>query len=191
MVDVITKKCAAPGGCPKQPSFGVAGSRKAEYCARHSSPGMICLRTSKAKKDYAGGKRRADDGSDMDDMDGRRTRRKSSGGTGSVAPMDWSALQSAAAAAYISKMVPLPTVQPPPTPPIQQQQQMQQPQPQGAPAASPMLAQAQLPPPPQAQAASPQPPAQVPSTQAPLQVQYIGWMLVGCATWHRFSISVC
>ncbi|CAN0588106.1 unnamed protein product, partial [Ectocarpus sp. 12 AP-2014] len=34
MVDVITKRCAHPG-CPKQPSFGVPGTRKAEYCAKH------------------------------------------------------------------------------------------------------------------------------------------------------------
>ena len=160
MVDVITKKCAAPGGCPKQPSFGVAGSRKAEYCAKHSAPGMICLRTSKAKKDYANGKRRADDGSDMDDMDGRRTRRKSAG-TSNAAPMDWSALQSAAAAAYISKMVPLPMQAPPPPP-------QQQPPPQAPmPPAPPQQQQHAAP------VAAPLPPAQAqaPPTSAPPPLQ--------------------
>lgn len=173
MVDVITKKCAAPG-CPKQPSFGVPGSRKAEFCAKHSAPGMICLRTSKAKKNFAG-KRRADDGSDMDDMDGRRNRRKSSGGAGGAAPMDWSALQSAAAAAYISKMVPLPTVQAPPP-----QHQPQAPPPPAAPMPPVSVKVPLLPPPQQQQATAPQPPpAQMTPTSQPAPPLQVSRMDVG------------
>eukprot|EP00752_Nemacystus_decipiens_P005692 g5152.t1 len=183
-VDVITKKCAAPGGCHKQPSFGMPGSRKAEFCAKHASHDMICLRTSKAKREFAAGKRRADDGGEIDDSDGRRTRRKSAG-TGAAAPMDWSALQSAAAAAYISKMVPLPTVHvPPPPPPPQQQQQPPPPHvpppPQVPPPAAPMApVKPHLPPPPATQQhqqqpappSAPQPPVQLPATSQPPPMQ--------------------
>lgn len=40
MVHIYAKKCAGDG-CSKQPSFGVAGSKKAKYCTEHALEGMI------------------------------------------------------------------------------------------------------------------------------------------------------
>ncbi|CAM9859658.1 unnamed protein product [Ascophyllum nodosum] len=40
MVDIYSKKCRSEG-CGKQPSFGVAGTKTAEYCAQHSPDGMV------------------------------------------------------------------------------------------------------------------------------------------------------
>lgn len=34
------KRCAHPG-CTKQPKYGVAGSKKREYCAPHAKGGMV------------------------------------------------------------------------------------------------------------------------------------------------------
>ena len=40
MINVVSKSCAH-NSCTKRPSYGVAGSRKAEYCSQHASDGMI------------------------------------------------------------------------------------------------------------------------------------------------------
>lgn len=40
MVDVRSKRCSHEG-CATWPSYGADGSKKAEYCARHSLPGMV------------------------------------------------------------------------------------------------------------------------------------------------------
>ncbi|CAM9296296.1 unnamed protein product [Sphacelaria rigidula] len=40
MVDVVSKRCGEEG-CFKHPSFGVASSRKAEFCAAHARAGMV------------------------------------------------------------------------------------------------------------------------------------------------------
>ena len=40
MVDVRTQRCGTEG-CSKQPSFGAADGRKAEFCAVHASAGMV------------------------------------------------------------------------------------------------------------------------------------------------------
>jgi len=40
MIIVRSKKCVSDE-CPKKPSYGVAGSRKAEYCAQHALEGMV------------------------------------------------------------------------------------------------------------------------------------------------------
>ena len=43
MVDVLGRKYRTEG-CNKQPSFGVAGKKKAEYCARHEPDAMVNVR---------------------------------------------------------------------------------------------------------------------------------------------------
>ena len=40
MVDVCSKKCRTEG-CGKQPSFGVADTKTAEYCAKHAPGEMV------------------------------------------------------------------------------------------------------------------------------------------------------
>ncbi|CAM9718416.1 unnamed protein product, partial [Ectocarpus sp. 12 AP-2014] len=40
MQDVIHKGCGHPG-CIKRPSFGIDGSKKAEFCSQHSQQGMV------------------------------------------------------------------------------------------------------------------------------------------------------
>ncbi|CAN0392606.1 unnamed protein product [Ectocarpus fasciculatus] len=45
MVDVNNKKCAHQG-CSTTPSFGVAGTKKAEFCREHAKQGMLCLGSS-------------------------------------------------------------------------------------------------------------------------------------------------
>ena len=40
MVDVINKTCCREG-CSKRPSFGLAESRKAEFCSQHARNGMV------------------------------------------------------------------------------------------------------------------------------------------------------
>ena len=40
MVNVVSKRCAHHG-CAKGPSYGKAGSKKAEYCRDHAEDGMV------------------------------------------------------------------------------------------------------------------------------------------------------
>ncbi len=40
MVDVRSKRCRHEG-CNTWPSYGVEGSKKPEYCARHALPGQV------------------------------------------------------------------------------------------------------------------------------------------------------
>ena len=40
MIIVRSKECVSDE-CPKEPSYGVAGSRKAVYCAQHALEGMV------------------------------------------------------------------------------------------------------------------------------------------------------
>ena len=40
MVDVWSKTCASDE-CSRKPSYGVEGSRKAEYCVQHALKGMV------------------------------------------------------------------------------------------------------------------------------------------------------
>ena len=40
MVDVCSKTCRTEA-CGKQPSFGVADTKTAEYCANHAPGGMV------------------------------------------------------------------------------------------------------------------------------------------------------
>lgn len=46
MVDVVSKRCAHRN-CSKQPSLGMAGSGKAEMCAKHALDGMVSVVTRK------------------------------------------------------------------------------------------------------------------------------------------------
>ncbi|CAM9293047.1 unnamed protein product [Sphacelaria rigidula] len=46
MVDVKSKKCGDEG-CSKRPSFGVVGSKKAEFCSKHAMAGMVDVRVGK------------------------------------------------------------------------------------------------------------------------------------------------
>ncbi|CAM9522436.1 unnamed protein product [Sphacelaria rigidula] len=43
MVDVVSKQCGDEG-CSKKPSYGVAGSKKAEFCSQHARGGMVNVR---------------------------------------------------------------------------------------------------------------------------------------------------
>ena len=43
MVNVIKRRCSH-GGCSKQPSFGVEGSKMAEYCSQHALSSMVNIR---------------------------------------------------------------------------------------------------------------------------------------------------
>ena len=40
-----TKRCAYPG-CPKPPTYGMEGSKRAEFCAGHKKEGMVNVLTS-------------------------------------------------------------------------------------------------------------------------------------------------
>lgn len=40
MINVISKRCDFQG-CSKHPSYGVAGSKKAEFCVAHAQEGMV------------------------------------------------------------------------------------------------------------------------------------------------------
>ncbi len=40
MVDVRSKRCSHPN-CSKRPSYGMAGSKKADMCAEHALDGMV------------------------------------------------------------------------------------------------------------------------------------------------------
>ena len=40
MVDIMSRKCRTES-CGKMPSFGVAGTKTAEYCVQHAPDGMI------------------------------------------------------------------------------------------------------------------------------------------------------
>ena len=42
MVGLINKRCGHHG-CRKQPSFGVDGSNKKEFCFEHKRGGMVCI----------------------------------------------------------------------------------------------------------------------------------------------------
>ena len=55
MVDVESKKCRTEG-CGKIPSFGVAGTKMAEYCAHHAPGGMINVRSRKCRTKGCGKK---------------------------------------------------------------------------------------------------------------------------------------
>ncbi|CAN0022283.1 unnamed protein product [Sphacelaria rigidula] len=46
MVDVVHKKCGGEG-CSTRPSYGVAGSTKAEFCPKHARAGMVNVRDKK------------------------------------------------------------------------------------------------------------------------------------------------
>ncbi|CAN0316686.1 unnamed protein product [Ascophyllum nodosum] len=48
MVDVIKRKCRTEG-CSKRPSFGVAGTNTAEYCAQHAPDGVVDVKRRKCK----------------------------------------------------------------------------------------------------------------------------------------------
>ncbi|CAN0478399.1 unnamed protein product [Ascophyllum nodosum] len=48
MVDVYRKKCGTES-CSKRPSFGVAGTKTAEYCAQHAPHGMVDVYNKKCK----------------------------------------------------------------------------------------------------------------------------------------------
>ena len=48
MVDVYRKKCSTEG-CGKQPKFGVAGTKTAEYCAQHTPDGMVDVKHRKCR----------------------------------------------------------------------------------------------------------------------------------------------
>lgn len=39
-MDVYNKRCGYPG-CTKGPSYGVAGTKKREFCAQHATEGMV------------------------------------------------------------------------------------------------------------------------------------------------------
>lgn len=43
MVDVVNRKCGHEGGCQKQPTHGVAGTKKRQFCAEHALPGLVNL----------------------------------------------------------------------------------------------------------------------------------------------------
>ena len=45
MVDVVSKRCEAPG-CGKQPTYGPPGGGRT-YCSGHAGPGDVDLKTKK------------------------------------------------------------------------------------------------------------------------------------------------
>ena len=53
MVIVYNKKCRAER-CGKQPSFGVAGTKRAEYCAQHALEGMVDVKGRKCRTEGCG-----------------------------------------------------------------------------------------------------------------------------------------
>lgn len=40
MLDVVRKRCSH-GGCAKTPSFGVDGSKRADFCSQHAKEGVV------------------------------------------------------------------------------------------------------------------------------------------------------
>ena len=46
MVNVVSRRCIAQG-CSKQPKYGLAGSKKGEYCAEHALKGMVNIYSNK------------------------------------------------------------------------------------------------------------------------------------------------
>ncbi|CAM9294248.1 unnamed protein product, partial [Sphacelaria rigidula] len=46
MANVVHKKFGHES-CPKQPSFGVVGSKKTEFCCKHAGAGMVDVRSNK------------------------------------------------------------------------------------------------------------------------------------------------
>ena len=55
MVNVRNKKCRTEA-CGKGPSFGVAGTKTAEYCAPHAPDGMVNVSSSKCRTESCGKK---------------------------------------------------------------------------------------------------------------------------------------
>ena len=53
MVDVKSRKCRTEG-CGKIPSFGVAGTKTAEYCAQHALDGMVDIMSRKCRTEGCG-----------------------------------------------------------------------------------------------------------------------------------------
>lgn len=52
MVSVLNNKTCVQDGCTTQAYFGVAGTKKKEYCAKHAKGGMVnvCTRAIKRRK---------------------------------------------------------------------------------------------------------------------------------------------
>ncbi|CAN0198037.1 unnamed protein product [Ascophyllum nodosum] len=53
MVNVSSRKCRTEG-CDKFSSFGVAGTKTAEYCAQHASGGMVDVSSTKCRTEDCG-----------------------------------------------------------------------------------------------------------------------------------------
>ena len=53
MVNVRNKKCRTEA-CDKRPSFGVAGTKTAEYCAQHAPDGMVNVKSRKCRTESCG-----------------------------------------------------------------------------------------------------------------------------------------
>ena len=53
MVNVCSTKCRTEG-CGKVPSFGVAGTKTPEYCARHAPDGMVNVKRRKCRTEGCG-----------------------------------------------------------------------------------------------------------------------------------------
>ena len=53
MINVWSRKCGTEG-CTKQPSFGVTGTRSAEYCPQHAPGGMVNVKSRKCRAERCG-----------------------------------------------------------------------------------------------------------------------------------------
>ena len=56
MANVYSRKCRT-GSCDKQPFFGVAGTKTAEYCAQHALNGMVNVYSRKCRAEGCGKRR--------------------------------------------------------------------------------------------------------------------------------------
>ena len=54
MVDLRTKRCGHPG-CTMCATFGVQGSKKAEFCGRHAKTGMVSRKVFPVRGDGGSG----------------------------------------------------------------------------------------------------------------------------------------
>ena len=55
MVDAKSRRCKTEG-CDKRSSFGVAGTKTAEYCAQHAPDGMVDVKSRKCSTEGCGKK---------------------------------------------------------------------------------------------------------------------------------------